>query len=60
MKLTSEVSCNKIMVHGLLWHERLGHPYEVVVQQVLKSITKTISSNTYPNVCSACQIGKST
>lgn len=48
------------MVHGLLWHERLGHPYEVVVQQVFKSITKTISSNTYPNVCSACQIGKST
>lgn len=41
---------NKIEIHGLLWYERLGHSHKAVVQHVLKSMNKTTTYNTYPNV----------
>lgn len=46
-------------INGSLWHNQLGHPYETVLNQFLKSMNTIVLSNTIYSICNACQLGKS-
>uniref|UniRef100_A0A2N9EM64 Uncharacterized protein n=1 Tax=Fagus sylvatica TaxID=28930 RepID=A0A2N9EM64_FAGSY len=41
------------------WHARLGHPSLRIVRQVLSKHHLAVSTNNFPRVCHACQLGKS-
>lgn len=44
-----------------LWHQRLGHPSNRVLQQVISSSNlQTTGTNKHLSLCSDCQLGKST
>jgi hypothetical protein len=43
-----------------VWHMRLGHPHSRVLRKILASSSVgTFNSSDLPNVCSSCQLGKS-
>ena len=41
------------------WHARLGHPSLRIVRQVFSKHHLAVSTNNFPRVCHACQLGKS-
>jgi len=42
-----------------IWHRRLGHPSNHVMNQVLKPCNKVIKSNEIHTFCESCKFGKS-
>ncbi|CAN1345150.1 Retrovirus-related Pol polyprotein from transposon TNT 1-94 [Linum perenne] len=44
-------------LHG--WHQRLGHPHESALRNLVSSFNLPVSSNKLPGVCGPCQLGKS-
>lgn len=50
---------NKIRVEGSVWHDRLGHLHQIVLDIVVKGINQHIISYSCYTVCSSCQMGKS-
>lgn len=50
---------HKSNIDGVLWHERLGHPHQHVVNLILKGINLTPIEKSSYDLCSAFQMGKS-
>ncbi|KAL4573020.1 hypothetical protein LXL04_019813 [Taraxacum kok-saghyz] len=48
---------SRISLHG--WHKRLAHPHETILRRLVSTFKLPVSSNKFPNVCDACQLGKS-
>ncbi|KAL4588192.1 hypothetical protein LXL04_001074 [Taraxacum kok-saghyz] len=44
-------------LHG--WHNRLAHLHASLLRHLVSSFNLPLSSNKFPNVCDACQLGKS-
>ena len=42
-----------------LWHCRLGHPLNKIIQHVLKLYTIPFNANKTATVCTSCCLGKS-
>lgn len=40
-----------------LWHRRLGHPSDQVLQRILSSLSLSFSKTDLTNLCHACQLG---
>lgn len=57
--LCTKVQFRKASLHEALWHERIGHHHVSMVQHIAYSLNKTITPNSYLEVCGACQLGKS-
>lgn len=44
---------------SIVWHHRLGHPYQRVLSLIISSCSLPVSSKQCSIVCSSCQLGKS-
>lgn len=52
-------SLSPLSLSSEVWHKRLGHPSNRVLQTVMKSCNQNFKINEKPTFCDACQYGKS-
>lgn len=45
------VECNKALVNGVVWHDRLGHPHQSILHKILSTFAFHALSTTSYQLC---------
>ena len=53
-------TARQVAASAEVWHRRLGHPSDQVLQRILSSLSLSFSKTDLTNLCHACQLGKHT
>ncbi|KAJ0850106.1 putative RNA-directed DNA polymerase [Helianthus annuus] len=59
LKSLPYVSFTSTKASSTIWHHRLGHPHARVFNSIISSNSLPLSSHLCHNLCSSCQMGKS-
>ncbi|KAJ0700404.1 putative RNA-directed DNA polymerase [Helianthus annuus] len=60
LKSLPKVAFTAVKASSNIWHQRLGHPHAQVFNSIVSYCSLPISDKLSNNLCSSCQLGKST